>query len=285
MSEVGSGNLQYRTDVTKSNEVGILQIEVNSMAEHLEELNTKRKALFDKIQERNHELQHFAHIAAHDLQEPLRMITSYLQLLQRRHTENFDDEAKEFMGFVIGGANRMQALIQALHAYSSVESDKEANPLIDVNSKDIVDWAVDNVSLLVKDKGATVNVTGITPDLYVCKVQVAQVLQNLLGNALKYCPEDRTPEVTVDVKDIGSHIQFSVKDNGIGIEEQYYQKIFEVFRRLHGSGEFSGTGMGLSVCKRIVDRHKGKIWVESKYGEGSTFYFTVSKKIEDKANE
>ena len=227
----------------------------------------------EELARSNAELEQFAYVASHDLQEPLRMVASYTQLLARRYKGKLDANADEFIGFAVGGATRMQQLIQDLLSYSHVTTKGQSFQLID--AKTACDNALENLQTLIKDSNAVVNV-GPLPAVLADASQLMQLFQNLIGNAVKYGNE-RTPEIHVAAKPKGDQWVFSVQDNGIGIAPQYSERIFQMFQRLHTAKEYSGTGIGLAICRKIVERHGGKIWVEAQPGKGSTFVFTIPR--------
>jgi PAS domain S-box-containing protein len=235
-------------------------------------------ALEDKVNERtielvrsNDDLQQFAYVASHDLQEPLRMVASYMNLLESRYKGKLDADADEFIAFAVDGALRMQALINDLLVYSRVGTqDKRFQK---VSATRIYAGAVTNLQLAITESGAEIT-CGELPVVMGDKPQLISLLQNLIGNALKYRGETG-PRVHVSAERKGSEWVFSVRDNGIGIDPQYFERIFVIFQRLHGKGEYSGTGIGLALCKKIVERHGGRIWVRSDPGTGTTFSFTM----------
>ncbi|MGC8529641.1 MAG: sensor histidine kinase [Leptospirillia bacterium] len=220
----------------------------------------------------NRDLEQFAYVASHDLQEPLRMVTSYTQLLARRYKGQLSAEADEFIGFAVDGAVRMQALINALLAYSRVDS--RGKPLVVCDMNSVLDHALDNLRLALEESGASI-VRGELPRVMGDPVQLMQVLQNLVGNALKFRAKDRPPVVTVGAEREGDLWAIRVSDNGIGIDSQYFDRIFVIFQRLHTKEEYPGTGIGLAMCKRIVERHGGTIGVDSTLGSGTTFTLTL----------
>jgi PAS domain S-box-containing protein len=221
----------------------------------------------------NAELQQFAYVASHDLQEPLRMISSYTQLLMRRYGTLFDQDAKEFMGFIVDGAARMKQLIEDLLAYSRVGT--RGHDLEPTDAQAAFDQALANLRASIDTTGATVTHDAL-PTVRADASQLVQLFQNLVGNALKFRSAD-APRVHVDAQERDAEWIFSVRDNGIGIDPQYFERIFVIFQRLHSKAEYPGTGIGLAICKKIVDRHGGRIWVESQPGQGSTFYCTLPK--------
>jgi PAS domain S-box-containing protein len=219
----------------------------------------------------NEELERFAYIASHDLQEPLRMVASYTQLLARRYRGKLDEDADEFIGYAVSGANRMQQLIRDLLEYSRVGTRGGAFELVDCG--EIVAQVLGDLAAAIGETDATV-VTGALPTVRADRSQLRQLFQNLIGNALKY-RSDAPPVVRIDADRKGDEWHFTVRDNGIGIAPEYAERIFVVFQRLHTQAEYPGTGIGLAICKRIVERHGGRIWVESVAGEGTTFHFTL----------
>ena len=221
----------------------------------------------------NEELGQFAYIASHDLQEPLRMVASYTQLLSRRYKGKLDADADEFIAFAVDGATRMQQLIQDLLTYSRVGSRGEE--LLATSSEEALGQALTNLRGAIEDSGALVTHDPL-PTVMADEMQLTQLFQNLVGNAIKY-QNPGTPEVHVTAdRNSGRKWAFSVSDNGMGIESEYFDRIFGMFQRLHGREDFAGTGIGLAVCKKIVERHGGTISVESQLGQGSTFRFALA---------
>ena len=219
----------------------------------------------------NAELEQFAYVASHDLQEPLRMVASYTQLLARRYEGRLDDDADEFIGYAVDGATRMQQLISDLLAFSRVGT--RGKPLEPMEAQAAYEEALANLALSIEDSGAEVSADPL-PRVLGDHVQIVQLFQNLIGNAIKFHGE-AAPRVHVSAQEQEDHWLFSVADNGIGIDAQYFERIFVIFQRLQGRREFPGTGIGLALCQKIVTRHHGRIWVESEPARGSTFYFTM----------
>ena len=226
-----------------------------------------------RLQISNDELKQFAYIASHDLQEPLRTITSYLQLLQSLYKDNLDDTANEFIAFAVAGAARMRTLINDLLTFSRVATQGKALEPIDLN--EVLQDILKNLELVIEEKNGHVSFD-LLPVVMADATQMRQLLQNLVSNALKFHGK-RRPEVHIGVREEGREWIFSFEDNGIGIDPRYHERIFEIFQRLHTQAEYQGTGIGLAVCKRIVERHNGRIWVVSDGQAGTTFYFSLPK--------
>ena len=236
----------------------------SQLAEKVEELNRS-----------NEDLQQFNYVASHDLQEPLRMVASYTQLLASRYHGKLDADADEFIGFAVDGCNRMQGLIQDLLVYSRAGTDGRV--LHKRSSEDALNNALKNLGGTIEESSAIVTHDAL-PEITTDDKQLTQVFQNLVGNAVKY-HGTQAPAVHISATRKGlEEWIFSVRDNGLGIEAQYFERIFILFQRLHGRKEFEGTGIGLSICKKIVEGLGGRIWVESQLGEGSTFYFALPER-------
>ncbi len=226
----------------------------------------------EELARSNTELQQFAYVASHDLQEPLRMVASYTQLLARRYRGKLDADADEFIAFAVDGATRMQRLIEDLLAYSRVGT--KGREFRDTACDAVLDRALLNLRALIEESGARVSRRNL-PVLPADEPQLVQLLQNLIANAIKFRGA-RAPEVAVSAERCNDgEWTFAVEDNGIGIEAQYFDRIFTMFQRLHGRDEYPGSGMGLAICKKIVQRHGGRIWLRSTPGEGTTFFFTL----------
>lgn len=206
------------------------------------------------------------------------MVASYTQLLARRYKGKLDSDADEFIGYAVDGATRMQQLINALLDYSRVST--RAKPLRPTNFEESLNHAIANLQASIKENNAVVTHDQL-PTVEADSTQMVQLFQNLVGNAIKFHSE-KQPEVHIGAERNGTEWIFSVRDNGIGIDPQYFDRIFIIFQRLHSRGEYPGTGIGLAICKKIIERHKGRIWVESRPGEGATFYFTIPTGSEEK---
>jgi len=230
---------------------------------------TQRKKM-EELARSNKELEQFAYVASHDLQEPLRMVTSFVQLLARQYEGKLDEEADQYIHEIVEGAARMRALILDLLAYSRVDS--AGSPLIELDSGKALDQTLSNLEVTLKENKAVVS-RGRLPRIKGDFNQVVQLFQNLIGNAIKFHGSE-TPEIRVEAEERGGEWVFTVQDNGIGLEPQYGEQIFEIFKRLHSRSEYPGTGIGLAICKKVVTRHGGRIWVESEPGKGSTFCWT-----------
>ena len=227
----------------------------------------------EELKRSNSELEQFAYVASHDLQEPLRMVSSYTQLLERRYQEKLDADAREFMGFVVDGATRMKQLIEDLLAYSRVGT--KGRDFKSVELEKPLSRALANLKAAIDESAAAVSFDPL-PALPADEAQLAQVFQNLIGNALKF-RSGAAPRIHVSALEKDREWEFAVRDNGIGIEPQYFERIFMMFQRLHSKGEYPGTGIGLAIVKKIVERHGGRVRVESTPGEGSAFIFTLPK--------
>lgn len=224
-----------------------------------------------KLARPNQELEQFANIAAHDLQEPLRMVSSYTQLLERRYKDKLDSDANEFIGYAVDGAKRMQAQINDLLAYSRVTT--QGKSFEATNCSYIFDTAVANLAASIEETGATVT-QDLLPTLPADSLQLVSVFQNLIGNGIKY-HGGQPPRIHVAAVENGDEWIFSFKDNGIGLDPEFADRIFVIFQRLHTKAKYPGTGIGLAICKKVVERHGGRIWVESEPDKGSSFYFTL----------
>ena len=235
-----------------------------------------------ELKRSNRELAQFAHVASHDLSEPLRTVTRYVQLLDNRYRGQLDEDADEFIGYAVEGATRMQALVNALNTYSTLGS-AEYSP-VETDSGIIVRSVLDSLRASIDQARATVTVDAPMPTLLCDPVQLAEVFQNLVSNALKFVPEGREPEIRISAARQDDGWCFSVADNGIGIKPEHQSRIFEMFRRLHKKGTYEGTGIGLTISHKVVARHGGRIWVEEAPGGGSIFRFTIPDRQEAPAS-
>jgi PAS domain S-box-containing protein len=230
------------------------------------------KAYIDEIKRSNQELEQFAYIASHDLREPLRQIANFVALLERRYGQDLTDEAREYIRFAREGAKRLDGLMLDLLEYSRIGRGGEIGP---VDTETAIARALENLDGLIKESGAAVVIQPHPPQVAGSETHLVHLFQNLIGNALKYRSPDRVPKVSVTFDRDGEFVQFVVADNGIGIEPEYFDRIFGVFQRLHTNDEYEGSGIGLAICRRVIEQSGGRLWVESKPGEGSTFLFTL----------
>jgi hypothetical protein len=230
----------------------------------------KRYAL--ELERSNRELEEFAYVASHDLQEPLRIISSYLQLLNRRYADQLDEDGQRYIHYTVDAADRMRELIQDLLAYSRVGTQGQPFRLTDFET--VLQEVLVNLQLAIEENSAVITYDPL-PTVMADASQLRQLFQNLLGNALKF-HSDRPPHVHIGSRQETDHWLLWVQDNGIGLDHKYAERVFVIFQRLHNRNEYPGTGIGLAICKKIVERHNGRIWVESQPGQGTTFYFTLS---------
>jgi len=237
----------------------------------LRQLNADLQKHASELASSNAELERFAYIASHDLQEPLRMVSSFLQLLQKKYDAHLDEKANQYIRYAVDGSERMKALILDLLEYSRVGTGKGVFET--VNMCEVMTGVSDIFHDKIIASRGQIDI-GAMPVVKGDKVQLTQLIQNLISNALKYHGEE-PPHVQVMAKEVSKGWQFSVRDNGIGIDPQFFDKIFIIFQRLHNKSDYSGTGIGLAICKKIVERHGGRIWVESSPGAGSIFHFTI----------
>ena len=250
-----------------------------AIAIHNSQLYEQTRRQSAELKRSNTELEQFAYVASHDLQEPLRMISGYTSLLAKRYKGSLDQDADTFIAYAMDGANRMRSLINDLLSYSRVGTKGKDFALTDCES--VLAKTLTSLQMSIQESGATVT-HDLLPTVMGDSGQLAQLFQNLIGNGIKY-RNSRAPEIHVSCRRERQDWLFAVKDNGIGIDPQYAERIFIIFQRLHTRQEYPGTGIGLAVCKRIVERHGGRIWVESTLGQGSTFWFTIPAVVTVKA--
>lgn len=239
---------------------------------------TQRKFAESKLQENllelqrsNSDLEQFAYVCSHDLQEPLRVISNYTQLLAKRYHDQLDDDATEFVEYIVDATKRMQELINDLLLYSRVQTKGQAFRKTDCHER--AQTAISNLTLAVEESGANITL-GHLPTLLADGSQMLQVFQNLISNAIKFRAEQPL-QIQISATKADNAWLFSITDNGLGIDMKYSDRIFIIFQRLHNREQYPGSGIGLAICKKIVERHGGKIWIESRPGEGTTFYFTI----------
>ena len=226
-----------------------------------------------KLRRSNDDLQQLAYVASHDLKEPLRMVTSYLQLLRERNMGSLDERSSEYMRFALEGATRMRQMIDNLLIYARVET--QDRPFVQVDMEEVLAVTLKDLSLSIKESGATLCHDGL-PMVRGDVSQLVVLLENLVSNAIKYRGE-RAPQINISAQANDDEWVFSIQDNGIGIKPEHKNRLFQMFQRLHTREEYEGTGMGLALSRRIVEHHGGRIWFESVYGKGTTFYFTIPK--------
>jgi len=266
------GYIQLVRDITARKQVEAKQIDANSL---LQQEIERRKKIEADLTRSNEELEAFASAASHDLQEPLRMVVSYLQLIERRYGEIFDQDGKDFLHFAVDGANRMKKLISDLVEYSRI--DTLGKPFTQTNATEALQRAMSNLAVAIKESDARITYDTL-PVLISDPVQLTRLFQNLLANAIKFRGEEPLC-IHISREEKALEWIFGVKDNGRGIEEKYLQSIFVIFKQLGKRAERTGSGLGLAIAKKIVARHHGTIWVVSTVGKGSTFHFSIPKSV------
>ncbi len=264
-----TGNALFSTEIiVVNNEQCLLSILYDISDRKQTELNLESKTT--ELMRSNADLEQFAYVASHDLQEPLRMVTSYVQLLENRYKDKLDQDAVDFINYAVDGATRMQILIYSLLEYSRVNN---TSPFKQVNMDTVLSESLNGLQIALQESRAKIN-RGPLPVVEGDSVLLGQLIFNLIANAIKFKSE-KPLEVSIEAKKLKDKYLFSVRDNGIGIQAEYLEKIFVIFQRLHTKDRYTGTGIGLAICKKIVEKHEGKIWVESEINKGSTFYFTI----------
>ncbi|KUO60673.1 hypothetical protein APF79_02570 [bacterium BRH_c32] len=247
--------------------------DVENARKEIEASNKNLEKAMLNLERSNRELEQFAYVASHDLQEPLRMISSYTQLLERRYKDKLDNDAKDFMHFAVDGAIRMQRLINDLLEFSRVTT--RGKPFTKLDLSTVLGFSISNLQNKIEETNTLITNDEL-PFALGDEIQISRVFQNLIANAIKFKGAE-APRIHISSQQEGDKVVISVKDNGIGIEQKYFDRIFTIFQRLHSKEEYPGTGIGLAICKRIIERHDGKIWVESELGVGTTFIFTLNK--------
>ena len=246
----------------------------------LEETKAELGETVTRLERSNERLEQFAYAASHDLQEPLRMVSSYLRLVNNRYADALDEEGREFVAFAVDGADRMRDMIDGLLEYSRVQTG--GDPFEPVDLEAVLEDVREDLQVRIEETDAEVTAESL-PTVRGDESQLRQVLQNLLENAIKYSGEE-PPQVHVSADRAGDERVIAVADEGVGIDPDHHEQVFQVFKQLHGGEEQSGTGIGLALCKRIVERHDGEMWIESVPGEGATFYFTLPD-VDDERRE
>jgi len=260
-----------RAPALGKDELGLLTDAFNQMLGRIEDQDRVLRQNVAEVERSNKELEQFAYVASHDLQEPLRMVSSFTELLERRYGDKLDEKGRKFVRYAVDGAIRMQRLINDLLDFSRVSTRGKAMQPVDMGQ--VLDTVRLNLSVSLKESGAVVTNDPL-PTVTADETQMVQLLQNLVGNAIKFRTADR-PHIHVSAQATATEWVFAVRDNGIGIAPEYFERIFVIFQRLHARGEYPGTGIGLAVCRRIVERHGGRIWVASVPGQGATFSFAL----------
>ena len=281
--EILKKDLPFVIEKTSEHELlELAHVELKKLYDNLEKLVDERTEeltyMVNNLKRSNEELEQFAYVASHDLQEPLRMISSYTQLLEKRYKDKLDEDANDFIHYAVDGANRMQKLINDLLDYSRVSMRGKDFVQVDINQ--VLGHVISNLQYLIIEKSALITHNGL-PTVYADESQLIQLFQNLIENAIKFKKEDVLPRIHITCKTENDVCEFMFIDNGIGIDMQFHERIFVIFQRLNSKEQYPGTGIGLAICKRIVERHGGKIWVESNENEGTTFHFTLNKKGEN----
>ena len=285
---IGSGNLDHRLNIKTGDEIQDLAEGFNKMAGELKELYTN---LENKVKERtvqlaeannalelkNKELDDFTYIVSHDLKEPLRGVKAFTKLLLEDYSQSLDKEAKEHLKIISESTSRMTRLIEDLLNLSRIGRVRNIEEGVDLN--EVLSDVKKNLAYSLEEKGADLKIKENFPKVTCDRIRISEVFSNLISNAIKYSKKDRKPVIEIGYSDRITYHEFYVKDNGIGIEKQYYDRIFQIFQRLHAKGEYEGTGAGLTIVKKIVENHGGRVWVESEVDAGSTFYFMLPKDI------
>jgi len=256
-----------------------LKISYDRKIQLIADLKDAEEAIAQKardLERSNTDLEQFAYMAAHDLRGPLIVVESYINKLHKRYKEKLDQDAERFIKEAFDGIERMKLLINDLLSYAKAGTQIKKFERIDCNN--VLQRAVANLKIEIEGRNALVTYDQL-PSIFTDDIQMVQLFQNLVGNGIKFCKE-RQPRIHVSVEDNGTAWVFSVSDNGIGMTPEDSDRIFEIFKRLHSSSEYSGTGIGLAICKKIVERHGGRIWVLSESGKGATFYFTIPKELD-----
>ncbi len=273
---IGCGYISYLIFALSEELIEVAEKEAGAAKEQNEELENIVAARTVELQHTNEDLRQFSYVASHDLKEPLRMVSSFLGLIEKRLNGKVkeDQELKEFINYAVDGTQRMDVLINDLLSYSRVNTHQK--PFEKVNLNEVLDVAKINLKVYIEENGAIINAKKL-PTVKADLNQMIQLFQNLISNAIKYRSKDTIPVINISSDRVGGKVRVSITDNGIGIAPEYYDRIFQVFQRLHSRAEYDGTGVGLAICKRIVDRHQGSITIDSVKGEGSTFHFTLRK--------
>lgn len=265
-------------DLSRGTILILVSLVIALLSEQISKRELELNNIIEDLKRSNEDLQQFAYVASHDLQEPLRAIISFSQLLEEKYYNKLDANGKEFISFITEGAKNMNILIKDLLAYSRITTHAQAPRLH--NLEDILKDALYNLQEAIKESDAEITYDEM-PTLKVDRTQFLQLFQNFISNAIKF-RRNIPPKIHIGVREGNVAWLFSIKDNGIGIESKYFDRLYNIFYRLHTKEEYPGTGIGLPICKKIIQRYGGKIWVESEVGKGTTFYFTIPKKKKKK---
>lgn len=255
--------------------------EQDRLKSELERNQQKLKISLQQLEDKNSELEDFAYTASHDMKEPLRMVQSFLKLLSDRYNDQIDEKGQKYIYFAVDGAKRLSALIDDLLEYSRIGRTYDSFEEVDLT--EVIAEVKNSFKYDIESKNALITYSNM-PVINAVPVSVKMLFQNLVSNALKYQEKDVKPEIEISCRDRESHWEFKVSDNGIGIKEEYFDQIFQIFNRLHANNVYSGTGIGLAICKKIVNQHGGKIWVKSTEGKGTDFIFTLEKRVYNESN-
>jgi PAS domain S-box-containing protein len=277
--QTSNEELQYTAAKLQTSNQELLNTteELQISNEELKQMHDELIETVNKLEISNSELEQFAYVSSHDLQEPLRMVGSFSQLLEKRYKNRLDEDADDYIGFIVEGANRMKDLIDDLLVFSQLNTDAKEFKLTDLVN--ILDDVLSNMKASIEENNAIITYEQL-PIISVDHVQIRRLFQNLISNAIKF-NHNKPAEIHIFAKESEYEWLFGVSDNGIGIDTEHQKQIFKIFNRLHTREKYPGTGIGLAISKRIVKRHGGRIWVESEPGEGATFYFTIPKKETD----
>ena len=243
--------------------------------EQLQQAQQELELLNKEILRSNQELEQFTSIVSHDLRQPLTTMKSFAELLLLKYPDLFEGKPKTFLQYIIDGSNNMDQLIRDLLNYSRIGGVNKIE-LKQINTEELLNRVLINLTNKIEENQAEINIESL-PNIIGDSSKLIELWQNLIENALKYRQKEITPIINISATENEDNYCFKIEDNGIGIEEEYYEQIFQIFQRLHGRGEYEGTGVGLAICKKIVEFHGGKMWLESEYGKGTTFYFTIKK--------
>ena len=270
---IAEGNFDTRIEVRSEDELGLLADSFNNMSGQLSATVEQLNYANEYLEKANEELRDFTYIVSHDLQEPLRKVHSFGQFLVEDYYESLPEEAKDYVERMQKASVKMKDLIQDLLEFSRIDTLQE--PFTPVDTANVVNEALDDLSVAIQESQADIVVGQRLPAVSASRTQLVQLFENIVGNAIKYRSSKRKLRIEIGADQRGQEVVFSVKDNGIGIEERFFDKVFGVFQRLHNEGKYEGTGIGLALCKKIIQRHRGKIWLESTLDVGTTFYFTM----------